>query len=195
MQKQPNMNRREAIAAVAYLMGSTVIGANAFLTGCTSQTSTEKITFTPQLLAVLDEVAEGILPATPNSPGAKAARVGAFMQTMVTDCYEEKDQQIFMNGLKKLEQAAQQKYTRPFLDLSTPQKHTLLVALDQEAKTYQKNKKEPDPNHYFTMLKQLTLLGYFTSEPGATQALRYLPVPGRFEGCVPYQKGKKAWAL
>jgi hypothetical protein len=44
-------------------------------------------------------------------------------------------------------------------------------------------------------MKELTLLGYFTSEVGATKALRYVPIPGRFDGCIPYKKGDKAWAL
>ena len=55
-------------------------------------------------------------------------------------------------------------------------------------------KKKEDPAHYFRMMKELTILGYFTSEIGATQALRYVAVPGRYEGCVPYTKGEKAWA-
>ena len=45
------------------------------------------------------------------------------------------------------------------------------------------------------MIKQMTVWGYFSSEVGATQALRYVPVPGRFEGCIPYNEGEKAWAL
>jgi hypothetical protein len=61
-------------------------------------------------------------------------------------------------------------------------------------KKYNETKKEADPNHYFGMMKQLTLLGYFTSEIGATQALRYIAIPGKYEGCVPYKKGDKAWA-
>jgi hypothetical protein len=78
---------------------------------------------------------------------------------------------------------------------STPQqRHDLLVDLDKESKDYQKKKKEDDPNHYFTLMKQLTLWGFFTSEPGATKALRYVAVPGRYEGCIPYKKGDKAWA-
>jgi hypothetical protein len=44
------------------------------------------------------------------------------------------------------------------------------------------------------MLKELTLTGFFTSEVGATKALRYVAVPGKFEGSVPYTKGEKAWA-
>jgi hypothetical protein len=46
------------------------------------------------------------------------------------------------------------------------------------------------------MVKELTLLGYFTSEPGATQVLQYRPVPGAYHACVPLtQAGKgKTWA-
>ena len=78
---------------------------------------------------------------------------------------------------------------------STPeQRHDLLVDLDKEMKDYQKSKKETDPTHYFKMVKELTLLGFFTSEVGATKALRYVAVPGKYEGCIPYKKGDKAWA-
>ena len=50
------------------------------------------------------------------------------------------------------------------------------------------------PTHYFRMMKELALLGYFTSEIGCTQALRYIESPGRYDPCVPYRKGEKAWA-
>jgi hypothetical protein len=59
---------------------------------------------------------------------------------------------------------------------------------------YNETKKEGDPNHYFSLIKQLTLWGYFTSEVGSTKALNYLPLPGKYEGCIPYQKGDKLWA-
>ncbi|QMU29889.1 gluconate 2-dehydrogenase subunit 3 family protein [Adhaeribacter radiodurans] len=189
------MNRREAISAVAYLMGSAVIGAEVFLTGCQRSASDETLSFSENTVALLDEVAETILPGTNSSPGAKAAHIGTFIKTMVIDCYEEKDQKIFAAGLNKLQDASKAGYDKTFMDLSAAEKHALLVNLDKEAKSYQKSKKEDEPSHYFTMLKQLTLLGYFTSEPGATKALNYLPVPGRFEGCIPYEKGTKAWAM
>jgi hypothetical protein len=44
------------------------------------------------------------------------------------------------------------------------------------------------------MFKELTLVGYFTSEIGATKALQYAETPGRFDPCVPYTKGERAWA-
>jgi hypothetical protein len=81
-----------------------------------------------------------------------------------------------------------------FMKATPEQRKELLTALDKEAKEFQKNKKPEDPTHYFTLMKQLTLLGYFTSEIGATQALRYVAVPGKYEGCIPYKKGDKAWA-
>ncbi|QNF35596.1 gluconate 2-dehydrogenase subunit 3 family protein [Adhaeribacter swui] len=188
------MNRREALSAVAFLMGTAVIGAEAFLTGCQRSTATDEL-FSIQDVSLLNEVADTILPTTKSSPGAKAANIGAFIKTMVTDCYQEIDQQTFTAGLKKLQEISQTQFNKAFEDLMPSQKHTLVVSLDREAKNYQQDKAEGQPNHYFTNLKQLTLLGYFTSEPGATLALRYLPVPGRFIGCMPYEPGTKAWAM
>jgi hypothetical protein len=49
---------------------------------------------------------------------------------------------------------------------------------------------------FMRTMKELTLLGYYTSEVGATKELRWVPVPGRFEGCVPLAKvGGRAWAV
>jgi hypothetical protein len=99
-----------------------------------------------------------------------------------------------MEGMKKLDEACKAKNSKSFMDCTPAQRHDFLVALDAEAKAYQKNKKKDDPNHYFRMMKELTLTGYFTSEVGATKALRYVAVPGKYEGCIDYKKGDKAWA-
>lgn len=53
---------------------------------------------------------------------------------------------------------------------------------------------EEPPNRYFRMMKELSLLGYFTSEIGCTQAQVYEEAPGRYEPCLPYTPGQKAWA-
>ena len=186
------MNRREALSSVALLLGGTIIGSQAFLSGCKSSTDAGT-SFSATDISFLDEVAETILPAT-GTPGAKAAKVGEFMTVIVKDCYEEADQKIFMEGMKKLDEASKKKNSKTFMESSAEQRHDLLVDLDKEAKEYQKTKKKEDPNHYFRMMKELTLWGYFTSEVGAKQALRYVAVPGKFEGCIDYKKGDKAWA-
>lgn len=188
------MNRREAISSVALLLGGTLIGAEAFLSGCkTSDKGAAGFNLSKDDIAFLNEVGETILPTTA-TPGAKEAKVGEFMSVYVKDCYEEKDQTIFLEGFKKLDEASKKKSGKAFLESTAEQRHDLLVDLDKETKEYQKAKKDTDPNHYFKMMKELTLLGFFTSEVGATKALRYVAVPGKYEGCIPYKKGDKAWA-
>ncbi|MBS1501922.1 MAG: gluconate 2-dehydrogenase subunit 3 family protein [Bacteroidetes bacterium] len=191
------MNRREAIGRVALIMGGTLIGAEYLLSGCRPHTSATSVSelFDQDHEAFLNEVADTILPDTPSSPGAKAAGVGPFMAVMVRDCYETPDQDVFLKGIGKIDEAAQKKFSKGFMDLDATQKTALLTDLDKEAKDYAKTQKPKQPNHYFRMMKELTLLGYFTSEVGCTKALRYVPVPGRYDGCIPYKKGDKAWAL
>ncbi|MEP6682540.1 MAG: gluconate 2-dehydrogenase subunit 3 family protein [Parafilimonas sp.] len=213
------MDRRQALSRVALIFGGTIIGAEAFLSGCKTTPKKDGL-FAADDIALLDEVGDTILPTTAASPGAKAAQIGQFMKTIVTDCYTEDDQRVFTDGIGKLNDASKKKFDKSFMDLDANQKHDLLVGLDKESKdrdkelsdknskmtdderhqrkleqnagTYKRDKAD-DP-HYFGMIKQLTLWGFFTSKPGATQALRYIAVPGKYEGCIPYNKGDKAWA-
>lgn len=191
------MNRRDALSRVALLLGGTVIGGELFLSGCTSADKKigQSVDFTADDLAYLDEIAETIIPAT-DTPGAKEAKVGQFMGVMVKDCYKPNEQKVFLEGMNKLNEASKKKFSgNGFMKITPEQRKELLNELDKEQKAYAKDKKKEADPHYFTLMKQLTLLGYFTSEPGATKALRYVPVPGRFDACIPYKKGDKAWAL
>jgi hypothetical protein len=190
------MNRRDALSRVALLVGGSIVGGTAFLEGCKPGDKKINIGGLPlsaENISFLDEVAETIIPAT-NTPGAKAAKVGAFMNTMVTDCYDENDQKIFVEGIAAIEKACDKLHGHGFMNASPEHRKEVLTAIDKEQKEYNASKKTGDPNHYFSLMKQLTLLGYFTSEVGATQALRYVAIPGKYEGCIPYKKGDKAWA-
>jgi hypothetical protein len=210
------MDRRELLKMIALLTGGAVIGSDFLLSGCKNPSSKISLVFSADDISFLNEVAETILPAT-TTPGAKAAGVGRFMTVIVNDCYEEKDQQIFHAGMKKLDEASQKMNGQAFLKAAPQQRHDLLVTLDKEAKDYMKQKddfdkqqdekekaeiangnkdfkKEQRPSHYFTMIKQLTLWGYFTSKEGVTGALRYDPVPGHYDACIDYKKGDKLFA-
>jgi len=187
------MDRREAISRVALIMGGTMIGAEFLFSGCKPATSNINVFFDASHIKVLDEVGDTILPAT-KTPGAKSVQIGSFMAMMVKECYDAKDQQIFMTGVEKLNDASKEKYSKEFLQCTLAQRTELLNTLDKEQKEYTKTKKEDAPNHYFRMMKELTLLGYFTSETGCTVAMRYLPVPGKYDGNIPYKKGDKVWA-
>ena len=218
------MNRREALSTVTILLGGTLIGADAFLSGC--KASDKKVVFSVEDIALLDDVGETIIPTTPDSPGAKATRIGEFMKTIVNDCYTPEQQKVFTDGIDQLKDACQKKYSKDFSALSADQKTEFLKALDKEAKDfvnsddYKKKKaafdkaqddwvkaeeakknfgashlKKSYPPHYFSMIKQLTTWGYFSSEIGMTKDLRYMETPGKFDGAYPYAKGDKAWAM
>jgi hypothetical protein len=81
-----------------------------------------------------------------------------------------------------------------FMAASPARRLTRLEQLDREQKAYMDGKAADAPAHYFRMMKELTLLGYFTSEIGCSQAMRYRETPGRFDPCVPYTPGETAWA-
>ncbi|MFT4092678.1 MAG: gluconate 2-dehydrogenase subunit 3 family protein [Niabella sp.] len=178
--------------------------------------------FTRDEIAYLDEIGETILPRTA-TPGAKDAKIGEFINVMVRDCYTPEDQKVFKEGLAKIETLSKEKYNNGFMQLQPQQRTALLTALDKEANAYtqtddykskqaalDKEESAKDaveeskgnfgyskariPKHYFSMMRELTLLGFFTSEPGATKALRYAAVPGKYDPCIPYQKGDRGWA-
>lgn len=201
------MNRREALSSVALLLGGTIIGSEMFLSGCTNadkKIGGAGINFSPEDISFLDEVGDTIIPAT-DTPGAKDVKIGEFMHTIVRDCYEPENQQIFIAGMGKLNESCKLKNGKPFLECNPAERKAFLIELDNEQKAYTASNKpslsidieqkhKGPVNHYFRMMKELTIWGYFTSEPGATKALRYVAVPGRYEGCIPYKKGDKAWA-
>ena len=108
---------------------------------------------------------------------------------IVTDCYDQKETNTVVEGIKRLQKESQSKFDDDFNNITADQKLQLLAIYDAEAQ----NRKDEEEVHFFSMIKELTLWGYFSSEPGVTKALRYNPVPGKFIGCVPYTQGEKAW--
>ncbi len=217
------INRREAIIRVTALLGGVaLVGGTSLLTGC--RDANTDVPFTPEEIAFLDEVAETILPQT-STPGAKAAKTGAFMALIVTDSYNAADRKIFREGMRKLDEATEDAHNVSFMAAAPAQRLAVLNILDREQKawgderdartlkkaeaflTNQRKESAPGtdvnaapalttdpPTHYFRMMKELALLGYFTSEIGVTQAQRYIESPGRFDPCVPYTPGEKSWA-
>jgi len=205
------MERRELLKMIAVLTGGAFIGGDIFLSGCKTTTKKGEGLLSANNIALLDEVGDTIIPAT-DTPGAKAAKVGEFMNVFVSDCYRADQQKAFTEGLVTLDKACEKQFSKDFTKLTAAERTTLLTTLEAEAKAYNqqitdKEKAARDqakkdmkeffgaPLHYYTMIKQLTLMGYFTSEIGMKQALRFLPVPGKYDGAFPYKKGDKAWAI
>ncbi len=191
------MTRRAAIRHVGALLGSAaIIGQSGFLSGCATGNDNSRsmqALFVASDAVLLEEIAETILPQT-QTPGARAAGVGPFMIVMVTDTYTASEQETFTAGLAAIDGASRAEFGQRFVSAGSAQRTQLLERLDAEQFDHMRTRSSAEPVHFFRMMKQLTLLGYFTSEIGCTQAQRYLETPGRFEPCVPYAPGDRAWA-
>lgn len=169
-----------------------------------------------QLLA---EIAERIVPAT-DTPGAKDAGVPQFIDTMLKEYYTKANQQKIVNGLKQIEAAAQKAHKKSFVELNEKQMDKILMVFDQEAidiasQVNKKNKEEAkkrlnkynalpyDVNgkksnqqtHFFRMVKEMTISGFFLSEAGATEVLQYDHIPGEYNGCMPLSEIGVAYAV
>ncbi|GAB3547882.1 gluconate 2-dehydrogenase subunit 3 family protein [Spirosoma fluminis] len=170
--------------------------------------------FTADQDATVAELADTIIPTT-STPGAKAAKVNEVIDIILKDCYKQDDQKRFIEGLAQTNKLSQDAYGKAFVQLDPTQRIAIVKQLEADAKQQrakmaaqraaakvensQADLQMPEAKKtytpFFTILKDLTLTGYFTSEIGATQALEYVAVPGRYDGCVPLKPGQKAWAI
>jgi hypothetical protein len=188
------MRRRELISLIAALTGAVFIGSDALRAARSSKE--EQASYSDADLRLFDELAETILPRT-DTPGAKDAAVGQFIAGYSAARYEPAHIAILKNGISEINARMQALHGVTFVQASPVQKRSLLVTIDGQAKHYlqvtDRETRERAP-HYFTLFKQMTLFGFFTSELGASRVARYRPVPGKYKGCIPYRQGETFWA-
>ncbi len=187
------MNRRDAVKRVSFLLGGALSfsGSGAFADMLAAdKESDNNFTSLQSREALIAEIADTIIPDTKGVPGAKAAGLGPFIVMMLHDCYTAENQNNFAEGLSKVEEVSQSRFGKGFTALTLKEREEIFKVFKAEAKAKSGNV----PSYFFSVMYDLTCLGYFTSEIGATQALRYVHIPGRYEACIPLQPGQKAWA-
>ena len=179
------LSRREAIKKVAIMVGGTIALPDILKAWESPAIENNFFAFSPQEEALIAEVANVIVPDT-DTPGAKAAGVHRFMMKVIADCLDAPDRQKLMDGLTEIDQYARQNKGNGFVQCSDTDRIEVLTHFEKE---YHDSKKGA-----WREIKSLVVTGYFTSEIGCTQALRYEPVPGSYDGAYPYKKGDRAWA-
>ena len=139
---------------------------------------------------IVAEVAEIIIPRTA-TPGAIDTGVPAFIVMMLQDCYKTPEHKSFTEGLEDLEK-------KQFLTMNHSQKTELLKQVEKDSveqmKVYQVQQTKMGDNEdreqmaaqakglpYWRLMKELTMLGYFTSEEGIKSSFDYIPIPGKLE--------------
>lgn len=184
------MNRREAIQRTVQVMGGALSSSAlaGMMSGCTPS---REIEWTPRLLTkdqslVAGEVAEQIIPRT-ETVGALDVGVDQFIDLMLSDNYKLEEQKIFLAGLDELQSNALATFGASFVDCTQEEKGQLLAELESNIS----HPIAPGNRPFWLTIKELTLLGYFTSEEGLKQNLIHIPVPGSLEGCIPAEPGQK----
>lgn len=181
------MDRREALKTVSLIFGTTIVGAGAFLSGCVKTKSSGKILNHAELL-LLNEVAETLLPKT-DTPGAKDADVASFMNTIVSDYYTMDEQEVFKNGINSINYVSSSAFSKSFVDLNSEQRAEILMGLEKQAASF--NASRQTAEHYYMMIKQLSIWAFLSSEIVAKKAFIHLPIPTKYVGEIDYKPGDK----
>ena len=183
------LTRREAIQRATLFLGVAL--SPALLTSVmqaatpSGGVNAKPVYLSAQQFAIAGAVAERILPRT-DTPGARDVGVPAFIDLMFGKYLAAEDKQVVATGLAEVEAASLAAQKKSFLQLTDAQQDALLTTLAEASKTKVRT--------FFHQFKELTVLGYFTSETVGKTVLHYDPVPGRFEACIPLAEvGNRAW--
>ncbi len=195
MESKKSISRKEAIKRTGLLMGGVVFAPSILgvLKGCTAQPGLdwEPTLFSNKQARLVTSLADTILPED-DTPSASQAGVPAFIESMVKEVYNEEQRQAFLDGIDKFGDDARVELEQEFPDIEVEQQYEYTYNLNRFA--LEEGPGDSGETPFILMFKELTMLGYFTSEPGATQVLRYEAVPGVYEGCIPFEEVGKTWA-
>lgn len=195
MKQQNQIDRREMLKTLTLMTGYAITAgaASAFLSGCKSDASSMPIGSTTSVLTddqikTIAAIVDRIIPKT-DTPGAVDAGVDQYISLAVNKFYTAEDQKKFLENFARFDKLATDKYKKTFAQLNDQNKDDILKILAEE---WKKNDKDP---HIFKEIRDLTVTGYCTSEAGATQLLKYDPIPGPYKGCIDRASVGGVWAL
>lgn len=181
------LTRREAIKRTALILGTAITPS--LLAGLlqaqpvAAGPAAKPAFLDARQFATAGAIAERILPRT-DTPGAADVGVPAFIDLMYGKYLTAEEKAVFAAGLADVEKAA--KGGGGFAQLPGAQQDEVLRAIAVASQAQEKT--------FFHLIKELTLLGYFTSEQIGKNVLRYDPIPGAFQGCIPVSEvGPAAW--
>lgn len=190
------MDRRQALQRAGLVLGYAISAPviAGIMNGCksTPELTYKPVFFTEEQAGLVSEVAAIIIPKT-DTPGAKEVGVPAFIDQLIKQCYKKEDQDRFLAGLAEFDEGAKKAYGDSFMDLD-PAKQKEYVKKTHDAALDAAKAGTVKDKPFILVAKELTVVGFYTSEEGASKILQYAPVPGAFHGCVPMAEVGKTWA-
>lgn len=195
------MKRRDLIQRLALITGAALSPSvvQAMINGIDGRVNIQNPVLNSEQKAMCSVLAEMIIPRT-DTPGAIDAGVPHFIELMVSDWYTNHERQIFVNGLAELDDYCRQTFGRAFMRSEEQQRIDALTHMETLAKHYKSKSsgmplaKEVDEDvPFFGKLKELTVIGYYTSEKGATEELIYNPMPMQYDD-IKFQEVGRQWS-
>ncbi|MCA6078719.1 gluconate 2-dehydrogenase subunit 3 family protein [Fulvivirga sedimenti] len=194
------MNRREALKRTALVMGtalsaSTIAG---IMQGCKAEPELTwvPVFFNEDQAQLVSAMAGTIIPKT-GTPGAVEAGVPKFIEDMVKDVYGQEEQASFIESLSAFDSACKESTGNAFNELDSGEQESLLKEYNTRMQAAISDRsQEPSMDvQFFYRMKELTVTGFFTSQPGATEVLQYKAIPVEYHGCISLEEaGGKTWA-
>lgn len=189
------MNRRKALVRIPLVTAAVALGYTAFK--WVSLHTAPDLAYLKKSGRLLAAATDLLIPKT-DTPSASECGVPDFIVNMIANGSPVVAQNRFVDGLKRLNEAAISRHQQPFQACARQQQEILFEEVEHSERPFtvwtgKAQRKVLGPT-FSEMLRELTVVGYFTSEAGATRALRYEQIPTRYLSCVPYQPGMKAWA-
>ena len=191
------LTRRDALIKVGYLTGGVLSASTmSTLMAACGRAGESGAGWEPQVVpteqtGVLIGLVDGILPAT-DTPGAVDAGVPEFFDLMLRDYFTEEARSVVIAGLQGVDDVCREAYGDPWDGLDAEQREAIVERLDLEAV---EQRRQPGPPHFFAIVKEMTMWGYFFSKAGAAQLQRYEISPGQFQGCIDFDEVGKAWTF
>jgi hypothetical protein len=190
------IDRREAIRRLSALVGGTLSAStvSAVLAGCVSDSERNAYAFqtlAPDQQRLTASIVEAIIPTT-DTPGAAEAGVDVFIDKLLTDWMSPAEKGHFMEGLVSFGSGFQEAYGINFTEATTEQKLGFMSPMDLEAHAARMAGQSSIP--FFGRIKELTIVGYYTSEIGASQELRYQIIFDKYDGNVDWHEGDRAFS-
>ena len=196
------MDRREALRLLAASSALPLATPNLFAVlreaRALLETGTTHGTLSSLESATVTAIADMIIPRT-ETPGSSDVGVAAFVDLILTEWYTDKERAQFLSGLADVDTRSQHLFARNFVECSADQRGAILTALGTTIADSELSARRTDVEaapeggkNFYSMLRDLVLTGYYTSEVGATMELNYQIIPDRYDGCAKVQAGKEA---
>jgi hypothetical protein len=195
------MNRREALKGTAMIFGYALTGSTvaALMQSCESG---PKLDWTPKVLSkeqaqILSRIIDRVLPET-ETPGGLDVGVDQFIDKMLNNVFPEVIQNGFAGGIDSFNQEAKNLHGKDFVKLEGEQQDDVIRIFEEKSgplpgSMWGFSFGEPKEFPFYRMMKELALIGYFHSEKIGKEVLAYNPIPGPYEGCIPYSDVGKIW--